>query len=323
MNKSLNDISMEMFSQSAECNRHLDQGALFHYTSASALKKILREEGIVLRFTKYGFVNDKSEGKVILDVYKSACNKLLREQKIGKSFYDEIIGLKKSGEKSFYIATPESGSGAGKMVYDEYDAYICCFSSLPDSLPMWNYYIKDTEGMGYNIEFKNLLLSGLYQSKWGGLDRSNWGIYKIDYVDVSNENRGETFATFCRWIEELAHFEGNMEMVKKLLSGYLLRAELMYKHDCFKHEHEVRYVLYVPKHMKRNQELKIDYMEKKGILVPYIDILIPNKNIVKGLTIGALVSFEDARDGVATLLEERHYPIGEESIRRSGMPVRF
>ena len=50
---------------------------------------------------------------------------------------------------------------------------------------------------------------------------------------------------------------------------------------------------------------------------------IPVKEIAKSITVGALVHFDDARDGIATLLAERGYPIGEEDVRSSRMPVRF
>lgn len=105
-----------MFSKSEESNYELDNAKLYHYTSASALRKILREEGIVLRFTKYGFVNDKSEGKVIMELFQKACDTLLEEKLISQHFYDEIIHTKKSGEKNFFVVNNEAGSSLGKVV---------------------------------------------------------------------------------------------------------------------------------------------------------------------------------------------------------------
>ncbi|MBP8714787.1 MAG: hypothetical protein KBH85_05270 [Lachnospiraceae bacterium] len=314
---SLNDISQEMGKLSDQNSAELDSTMLYHYTSASALRKILRPEGIVLRFTKYGFVNDTSEGKVITDMYRIACEKLLRENKITREFFIAISNLDISTEKHFYVPDNSGNGSLGKVVSDEYDAYICCFSTLQDSLPMWNYYIKDESGAGYNIEMTGVLRNGLYRID--GLNSYNWGICKIDYVDVDNDDDN----IFYRWIQELARYSDNIDTVRKILSHYMMRAQLMYKHSCFKHEHEVRFVLYLPRHLARSPKIRIDYTEKKGLIIPYIDMTIPVKEIAKSITVGALVHFDDARDGIATLLAERGYPIGEEDVRSSRMPVRF
>ena len=316
-NASLNEIEREMDEQCEAGNFELDREQLYHYTSASALRKILRQEGIVLRFTKYGFVNDKTEGKIITDMYRTACERLLCENKITRDFYISISNLDIQAEKSFYVAQEAPSPSLGKVVTDEYDAYICCFSTLSDSLPMWNYYIKDNEGAGYNIEMNGLLCNGLYHIP--GMNRYNWGIYRINYVDLKDEQSN----IFYKWIRELSVYSSNIETVRKILSHYLLRAQLMYKHICFQHEHEVRFVLYLPKHLPRAKGIEIDYTEKKGVITPYIDLLIPRKDIVKSIKVGALVHFEDAQGGIATLLSERGYPVTEQSITPSGMPVRF
>ena len=90
---SLSDVAHEMDKFSEQSNVELDRESLFHYTSASALRKIMRQEGIVLRFTKYGFVNDTSEGKIITDMYRTACEKLLRNNRITRDFFIAISNL--------------------------------------------------------------------------------------------------------------------------------------------------------------------------------------------------------------------------------------
>lgn len=316
-NNGLNKLAQEMSLASGEGNLELDREMLYHYTSASALRKILRQEGIMLRFTKYGFVNDTSEGKVIMDMFHSACDRLLMEEKITREFYIDIANVEKSGEKNFYVQGDGRSSTIDTIIKDEFDAYICCFSTLPDSLPMWNYYIKNDEGAGYNIAMSSVLCDGLLRI--GGLNRYNCGIYKINYADVNDPQSN----IFYKWIAELAPYSGNIDAVRKILSTYLMRAQLMYKHSCFEHEQEVRFVLYLPKHLTKNRNFNIEYTEKKGVIIPYIDVLIPNKKLVHGIKAGALVPFQDARDGVATLLSERSYPIDETSITSSDMPVRF
>ena len=60
--------------------------------------------------------------------------------------------------------------------------FVCCFSLKEDSLPMWNYYTKEVNSQGYNIEFddkklvesilrSNPVLDGCYVS-FGNVDYS-------------------------------------------------------------------------------------------------------------------------------------------------------
>ena len=37
--------------------------------------------------------------------------------------------------------------------------FVCCFSLDEDSLPMWNYYTKEINNQGYNIEFDDRKLA--------------------------------------------------------------------------------------------------------------------------------------------------------------------
>lgn len=96
---------------------------IYHYTSIIGLEGILSNHK--LSFTNIKYLNDK----------------------------DEIIAGFDSIAKAFDISDDYR-----KRIIDAYSkidkqTYVCCFSLDEDSLPMWNYYTKEINNQGFNIEF--------------------------------------------------------------------------------------------------------------------------------------------------------------------------
>lgn len=96
---------------------------IFHYTSIGGLQGILENKKI--RFTNIRYMNDKDE-------LLAGLESVLKESDI-------------SGEKADNLRTAFQA--------EERQTFVCCFSIEEDSLPMWNYYTKETNSQGYNIEF--------------------------------------------------------------------------------------------------------------------------------------------------------------------------
>ncbi len=123
---------------------------IFHYTSPEGLLGIVKDKGLVLRFTRYDCVNDLSEGKDVMRCFEVACQASLEECSISPVFCDAIkdIELDRSAVMSFNIDKSRLFEGPGEDTAGAYEpvkceAYICCFSKDGDSLPMWNYYSKE------------------------------------------------------------------------------------------------------------------------------------------------------------------------------------
>lgn len=96
---------------------------IFHYTSIGGLQGILSSK--TLRFTNIKYMNDKDEIIAGLDSIAKACKASEEErEKLFSSFISH-------GTQTF----------------------VCCFSLEEDALPMWNYYTKEINNQGYNIEF--------------------------------------------------------------------------------------------------------------------------------------------------------------------------
>lgn len=124
---------------------------IFHYTSISGLESILRERR--LRFTNIKYMNDKDEIIAGLDSMAKAC---------------EVSDEERERLHSAFIS-------CGMQTF------VCCFSLEEDSLPMWNYYTKEVNNQGYNIEFddKKLVESILRNNPI--LDGCDFSFGIIDY----------------------------------------------------------------------------------------------------------------------------------------------
>lgn len=151
---------------------------IYHYTSIGGLEGILSDGK--LRFTNIKYLNDKDE--IIAGV-------------------DSLINI--------FDAKTEKDK---KLISDIFDYsaqnFVCCFSLDQDSLPMWNYYTKEANNQGYNIEFddKALVESLLLQNP--GLDGCNISFGMVDYSESDRSKyttiiSGETFSSVHLSISKL------------------------------------------------------------------------------------------------------------------------
>lgn len=140
---------------------------IFHYTSIGGLQGILSSK--TLRFTNIKYMNDKDEIIAGLDSMAKACSASEEErEKLLSAFISH-------GTQTF----------------------ICCFSLEEDSLPMWNYYTKEINNQGYNIEFddKKLVESILRDNPV--LDGCDFAFGTVDY---SKDNDSEYSKTITKEI---------------------------------------------------------------------------------------------------------------------------
>ena len=66
--------------------------------------------------------------------------------------------------------------------------FVCCFSLKEDSLPMWNYYTKEINSQGYNIEFDDKKLVESILRSNPVLDGCSFSFGNVDY---SKDNDSE------------------------------------------------------------------------------------------------------------------------------------
>ena len=131
---------------------------IYHYTSIGGLEGILTYKK--LRFTNIKYMNDKDEIVAGLDSIAKACN----------------------------ASDEERENLLSAFINHETQTFVCCFSLEEDSLPMWNYYTKEINNQGFNIEFddKKLVESILKSNKC--LDGCDFAFGIVDY---SKDNYSE------------------------------------------------------------------------------------------------------------------------------------
>ena len=138
---------------------------IFHYTSIGGLSGIL--ENKKLRFTNIKYMNDKDEVTAGIDAF------------VQQSNFDseETARIRQNFEN----------------VDDQ--VFVCCFSEGGDLLPLWNYYTKEINNQGYNIEFdyKDLLKGLLLQNP--ELDGCEIAFGKVDYCKNDSTYYGENWST--------------------------------------------------------------------------------------------------------------------------------
>jgi len=131
---------------------------IFHYTSIGGLEGILTYKK--LRFTNIKYMNDKDEIVAGLDSIAKACDASDEER---ESLLSAFINL---GTQTF----------------------VCCFSLEEDSLPMWNYYTKEINNQGFNIEFDDKKLVESILKNNPCLDGCD---FSFGIVDYSKDNYSE------------------------------------------------------------------------------------------------------------------------------------
>ena len=114
---------------------------IYHYTATLGLKNILKEKE--LWFTHIQYLNDRTEVDVGVDIYNQRTKQIVENARIINPDISDI-----------------------SVDTSNIHAYVCCFSLERDTLPMWNYYTKDTSNKGYNIgfDYRKLLVSLITQN---------------------------------------------------------------------------------------------------------------------------------------------------------------
>ncbi|MBM6841918.1 hypothetical protein H6A03_10285 [[Clostridium] spiroforme] len=158
---------------------------IFHYTSIAGLEGILKSKK--LRFTNIKYMNDK----------------------------DEIIAGIDSFVKTFKVSEEIKEQLYKGFNDDGIQRFVCCFSLEQDSLPLWNYYTKDINNNGYNIEFdhKKLVESILRDNLC--LDGCNLSYGIVEY----SRHNDSKYNTMLR--------DDNVKACNLLLSDFFLKIHEM------------------------------------------------------------------------------------------------
>ncbi|MDD5102542.1 MAG: DUF2971 domain-containing protein [Endomicrobiaceae bacterium] len=309
------DISLDLLILQYNINTHfavdnLQINKIYHYTNPESLIGILNEKKISFWFSKYDCLNDCLEGQEMIKHYRSACKELKNNGLIDKIFYDVISGLKPG--KKMFCSTKD---GAIKIEPIEYDSYICCFSQDNDSLDLWRYYARNNKYEGYNIGCKSKIFEELVVDIRFGDDDKKYHMDRLQKVIYDDNEKKEYYK---EQIIACYKSKQSVKFICFLLSQILLYTQLIFKHKCFKSEKEIRAVMCIP---KENSGYDIKYRIRNGIVVPYIEVVIDNKEYLSDITIGPLINDDIAKNNLEQYLNANGYK--NVKVQKSGLPIRF
>lgn len=286
---------------------------IFHYTSPAGLTSILfgGPDQAVLWASRYDCLNDMSEGSVAEEVFHEVCNDLLEESEITHEIYELFSTVKPART----ILLPHYEDDALRMTRPECDRYVCSFSKNDDSLAMWNYYSKGSKYEGFNIGFfpscMEDSLSAYFRSK-----EARFHIYPVVY------NREEQKRLVRRLLTRLVeHYAKDQESaIRYIISNHLLDWSLVFKHEYFQHEEEVRIIVDVA---KREGSIPVEYRIASGYIVPYIKLSL-DKSVVSYVNFGPLQCGEEQKQQQLKVMEEMMEARGYSVIVGSSkVPVRY
>lgn len=273
-------------------NRDEEMCSIFHYTSPEALKSIVENSSI--RFTNCAFLNDKEEYIYINNVI------------------DEIVSEKEDPEVALFIEGMKTGLDKEfkgiimKRVERVWlwpvfgDYYVLSGTSDTDSLPMWNYYVKSGDYVGYAIQ---LDVNELYKNINAISPSEGEFLYGRVIYDMSVQKN--IIISFTRKL--LNEFnslndddrdEVTIEDYQDRFFDFVQRCRLFFKGEGFKHEKEVRVVVLADSKDIR-KGFSTGFGIAKGLFKPYVEYQFPNgllpiRQVILSPTIEAVIGEKGA-----------------------------
>ena len=291
---------------------------IFHYTSPAGLFSILQENS--LRFTDCQFMNDVSEYIHIRKPFRIAMEALKDE--LNYPYFSELATSLFDHNRSFSDQNDK----------EVFNYYLFCTSVVPDSLGMWNHYIKDKNYQGYSIGLHvKCLLESFREISHSGLKISHG---KVLYKE---EEQVELLLNTLRDIDhEIMQIGKDMESIvwddrffaasaEGILKSRLEEFRLFFKDESFSDEREYRLVLKISKQCEQQFEklLTRGYSSKNGIFIPHIDLAFSKENAIHSIKVAPMIEFQLAKVGLQRFLQDHYYPAGKIDISQSTIPIRF
>lgn len=243
------DVMNHIFQQLNSYVKEPTDNYIYHYTSLEGLKSIMQNAN--LWFSDIDYLNDESEVKY---GYKLVTDYLEEnESKYSKDFiralqkfcsFDSVL-YKKNKEK-FHVRY-----------------FVLSFSTVDDSLPMWNYYSKNQNFLGFSIQFKRKQLVQKIKSN------TNLELFQ-GAVIYNKQEQQKCIKKIISDVYEL-YFTDQIENLRNYtlpLCIGLFVLSLFIKNSCFMHEKEYRIVIPIFESDNMNVEFRIC----NNLLIPYISM---------------------------------------------------
>ena len=318
MHNRLSKLQNEIRSRLAGFDCDYQGSMIYHYTSPGGLLGILKKtHPITLFFTRYDSLNDIKERQDILDSLAAYCRKKQAEGAFSPEFFRDVLAVKPSDNVWISHDEKETANGSEAFQNIPCDTYLCCFSEVPDHLPMWNYYTKTTRCEGYCIGFdREMLVHREAVGKGYSLQ-----LKKVIYDDAEktaffDSFLPQLFPLYQEGVEE--EQKAILQMVQTVLSDF----QFVFKNESFRHENEVRGILQLPKggFSAGNDLPEVNFRNSNGYIVPYVEYSV-DKHAVQQVVVGPLLDQEIAVRNLNEMLLINGYR--DVDVLESKVPIRF
>lgn len=271
---------------------------LYHYTSMANLLKILqgvKETGnLTLRGTHVEYLNDREE---LLIANKTITKEL------------KLLDIESGNEKSLENISDEFLLSTASLFTSL--PFIVSFSVNSDSLPMWNTYADNGQGIAIGIS------NPRYLEK----DFEEISVYKCIY-DIQNYIREIRIGLLKSLYDSIIFFDNQHGM-----NGYpadLSKSLSILKNHSFEYEQEFRLV---KSFFGDDFNDQIGFSEKDGLIKPFAKFEFP-KSILKEIIIGPCSNFGLSRQSLAMCLYKMGYSNKPDDpyfveIKKSNVPYRL
>lgn len=190
--------------------------------------------------------------------------------------------------------------------------YITSFSNIPDQLNMWGMYASNGNGCAIGFDY-NILL------------KSYDAIMKCIYGEKNIDNTLSSFLELCNngSISQITNTQDNKNTFEKTLNQIrdnltnitVISSCLAAKHEAFINEQETRCIV------KCLDNKLIKFRAKNGILIPFLEIMIP-KEALTSITIGPTNKSALAIQSIRYFLTKRGYDLNQVKLITSKIPYR-
>lgn len=275
------DVNSIFFDKKSRSN------SFYHYTSADSLLKIVTSSS--LWFTDCSFLNDKEEYNYI----NSLIEELKTDKRIG-SFLKEIEIPKENYD---YIL--EDGDKFKNIALARY--YVLSGSTNRDSLPMWNYFVKNGDYIGYAIRFNVLKLAKGLEQLPGTFLYGNVIYNQEEQVTIL---RNTLYALFDQFDTEIKNKNNREDVVIDNLQNdywnFVQQTRLFFKSPGFNHENEFRIALLAKPCGGLEQKFSI----QKGVIRPHLCAKYSKGLPIMSITMSPTIEKSIGEEGLIRLLDE-------------------
>ena len=291
---------------------------IYHYTSIEAFKNIIEKKEF--RFTDRFYLNDKSEGTYILDLFIKNFDYIVSDTDLGTKKEELLSKIQEYKEN---------------MQEKIFKIFQASFSINSDSLCMWNYYTKGNGIKGFNIGFDSTSLCKSIRDKINNEKEkpyvfSGKVIYdKKEQVEILKAFVTRTYNAILEDVKEV--YTNDIE--KLAVSDFVGRPEIIieritllgvfFKKPCFEVEEEYRIAVdfFVSEGKAANTNKEIMYVcRDNGFIAPYLDLDFDLASI-KEITVSPTMDFIETKNNLKVFLAGRG--LDNISINPSEIPVRF